>query len=106
MTTVRDVVFITGAGGFIGSNLATALSRDGSPLVLCDTFAHDSSWEYLAPLAAADIVLANEAMAWLSDHAGEVATIVHMGAISDTTETDLTALIRNNIRFTLDLWEY
>jgi ADP-L-glycero-D-manno-heptose 6-epimerase len=106
MSRVRDVVFITGAGGFIGSNLATALARDGRPLVLCDTFAHDSSWEYLAPLAAADIVLADDAMAWLSDHAGDVATIVHMGAISDTTETDLTALIKNNIRFTLDLWEY
>lgn len=103
---MRDLVFITGAGGFIGSNLADALARDGHSLVLCDTFAHDSSWEYLAPVAAHDIVLADQAMAWLSAHESEVAAIVHMGAISDTTETDLTALIRNNIRFTLDLWEY
>jgi len=103
---MRDIVFITGAGGFIGSNLASSLSRDGHSLVLCDTFAHDSAWEYLAPLAAHDIVLGDEAMTWLSDHEGEVAAIVHMGAISDTTATDLPALIRNNIRFTLDLWDY
>lgn len=101
-----ELVFITGAGGFIGSNLANTLSGEGHPVVLCDTFAHPSAWEYLAPVGAHDIVLADQAMAWLRDHEGEVAAIVHMGAISDTTATDLTALVTNNVRFTLDLWDY
>jgi ADP-L-glycero-D-manno-heptose 6-epimerase len=98
--------FITGAGGFIGSNLADALSCAGHSLVLCDTYEHQMSWEYLASVLAHDIVLANDAMAWLSAHEGEVTAIVHMGAISDTTATDLTALVANNVRFSLDLWEY
>jgi ADP-L-glycero-D-manno-heptose 6-epimerase len=88
MTPARDVIFITGAGGFIGSNIATALSLEGRPLALCDTFEHPA------------------AMAWLADHEREVAAIVHMGAITDTTETDLVALVKNNVRFSLDLWDY
>ncbi len=106
MTRRRDVIFITGAGGFIGSNIATDLSREGHPLVLCDTFAHHQAANYLADVPADDVVLADDALAWLSEHEEEVAAIVHMGAISDTTSTDLIALIANNIRLTLDLWEY
>jgi len=106
MTRTRDVIFITGAGGFIGSNVANVLSLDGHSVVLCDTFEHHEAWEYLRATPARDIVLASEGMAWLADHAGDVSAIIHMGAISDTTETDLPALIRNNVRFSLDLWDY
>jgi ADP-L-glycero-D-manno-heptose 6-epimerase len=55
---------------------------------------------------ARDVVPADEAMAWLAHHESEVAAIVHMGAITDTTETDLVALVNNNVRFSLDLWDY
>jgi ADP-L-glycero-D-manno-heptose 6-epimerase len=106
MTPARDVIFITGAGGFIGSNLASALSREGYSVALCDTFAHHASWEYLATVPARDIVLPEEAMRWLSHHEDEVAAIVHMGAISDTATRDVEALIRNNVRFSLDLWDH
>jgi ADP-L-glycero-D-manno-heptose 6-epimerase len=106
MTRARDLVFVTGAGGFIGSNIARTLSRGGRPVVLCDRFTQPGSWEYLAPVLARDIVLAEEAMAWLEAHEKDVAAIVHVGAISSTTETDVPALIKNNVRFSLDLWDY
>jgi ADP-L-glycero-D-manno-heptose 6-epimerase len=103
---VPEIVFVTGAGGFIGSNIVNALARDGHSLVLCDTFAHDCAWEYVATSGVHDIVAPDRAMAWLADHAAQVTTIIHMGAISDTTVTDLRALIANNVRFSLDLWEH
>ncbi len=106
MTRPRDVIFITGAGGFIGSNLATMLAGDDHRIVLCDTFTHPASWQYLAGVLAYDVVLANETMPWLTAHEGEVAAIVHLGAISSTTEADVASLIRNNVRFSLDLWDY
>jgi ADP-L-glycero-D-manno-heptose 6-epimerase len=42
---------------------------------------------------------------WLDAHANNVSAVIHMGAISDTTETDEALLEANNVRFTLDLWE-
>ena len=79
MTRIRDVIFITGAGGFIGSNVANVLSLDGHSVVLCDTSEHHESWEYLRATPARDIVLASEGMAWLADHAGDVSAIIHIG---------------------------
>ena len=43
---------------------------------------------------------------WLKRHGDRVAAIVHMAAISSTTETDVDKFIANNIRLTLDLWEW
>jgi len=41
---------------------------------------------------------------WLARHAKKVAAIVHMGAISATTEKDVDKFVETNIRLTLDLW--
>jgi ADP-L-glycero-D-manno-heptose 6-epimerase len=106
VTAAPDLVFVTGAGGFIGSNIACALAYDGLSVVACDKFTHNQAWEYLAPAVLHDIIRPDEALDWLSTHAGQVSAIVHMGAISATTETDLNTLITNNIRLTLDLWRY
>jgi ADP-L-glycero-D-manno-heptose 6-epimerase len=43
---------------------------------------------------------------WLQRHSGKVAAIVHMAAVSSTTETDVDRFVANNIRLTLDLWEW
>jgi ADP-L-glycero-D-manno-heptose 6-epimerase len=43
---------------------------------------------------------------WLERHNGKVAVIVHMAAISSTTETDIDRFVAHNIRLTLDLWEW
>jgi ADP-L-glycero-D-manno-heptose 6-epimerase len=43
---------------------------------------------------------------WLERHRGKVAAVVHMAAISSTTETDVDKFVANNIRLTLDLWEW
>ena len=106
MTSASGLALVTGAGGFIGSNIACALAQDGLAVVACDTFSHEQGWEYLAPAVLHDVIRPAEAPAWLSSHAGQVTAIVHMGAISDTTETDLNKFITNNIRVTLDLWRY
>jgi ADP-L-glycero-D-manno-heptose 6-epimerase len=43
---------------------------------------------------------------WLDRHSGKVAAVVHMAAISSTTETDIDRFVDNNVRLTLDLWEW
>jgi ADP-L-glycero-D-manno-heptose 6-epimerase len=102
MTTI----LVTGAGGFIGSNIVCDLASRGANIVACDWFRHPDSWRYLSRALVHDIVRPEDALAWLSHHEGHVSAIIHMGAISATTETDLEAIIRDNVRSTLDLWAY
>lgn len=106
MSAAPAIVLVTGAAGFIGSNIACALASRDVPVVACDTFANDQAWKYLAPALFHDVIRPDEIPAWLGRHAGRVSAIVHMGAISATTETDLNMFITNNIRLSLDLWRY
>jgi ADP-L-glycero-D-manno-heptose 6-epimerase len=101
---IDELVVVTGAAGFIGSNIVSTLVHDGANVVACDRFSHDESWRYLAPFLLHDIVGPESLLPWLKANGDRISAIVHMGAVSATTETDVVKVINNNIRLTLDLW--
>jgi ADP-L-glycero-D-manno-heptose 6-epimerase len=101
-----DLLLVTGAGGFIGSNIACALAQNGAGVVVSDHFRHRASWQYLASALLHDVIAPENVLPWLHDHSDRVAGIIHMGAVTSTTETDLVKIIAGNVRFTLDLWEF
>src|SRR6202022_3414106 len=43
---------------------------------------------------------------YLFAHADKVPAVIHMGAISATTEQDVDRILQDNIRATLDLWDW
>ena len=50
-------ILITGAAGFIGSNLVAALAATGSKdIVVCDYLGNENKWRNLAKHQVADIV--------------------------------------------------
>ena len=101
------MIVITGGAGFIGSNLLAALEARGVPeLVVCDRLGGGEKWRNIAKRELADIVLPEDLMGFLDGHAAEVEAIFHMGAISTTTETDADLMVRQNLRFSLDLWQW
>jgi ADP-L-glycero-D-manno-heptose 6-epimerase len=102
----EDMVLVTGAAGFIGSNIACNLANDGTDVVVCDWFRHEESWRYLTRAFIHDLIRPDRLPDWLERNVGHVSAIIHMGAISTTTETDLEKIIMNNVRLTLDLWQY
>jgi ADP-L-glycero-D-manno-heptose 6-epimerase len=107
MTMAADKLYVvTGGAGFIGSNIAAALAAQGRRVVAVDWLEVGDKWRNLAPIALHDIVRPDALMPWLAAHAGEVAAVVHMGAISATTERDGDRLVSENIRLTLDLWAW
>ncbi|MBT9444122.1 MAG: ADP-glyceromanno-heptose 6-epimerase [Hyphomonadaceae bacterium] len=102
----RLLHLVTGGAGFIGSNVAEALALRGERVVISDWFEVGDKWRNLAGVALHDIIRPDALFAWLGNNASNVASVIHMGAISATTERDGDRLVSENIRLTLDLWEW
>ena len=97
---------VTGGAGFIGSNIAAALAARGDQVVICDWLGRDERWRNIAKHDLEDVVMPEELPQWLARRGRDLAAVVHMGAISATTETDVDLIVRRNIRATLDLWDW
>jgi ADP-L-glycero-D-manno-heptose 6-epimerase len=100
------MIAITGAAGFIGSNLAHRLSAPGTHLLLVDhplTEAKAANW---AGLGRYDFVPQEVFLDLLDRESPPVEVVFHLGACSSTTETDWDFLTRNNIEYSQRLWTW
>lgn len=98
---------ITGGAGFIGSNIAAALDDSGADIVISDWMGRDDfKWRNIAKRRLFEIISPEETSAFLEANRGKILGVVHMGAISTTIEADVDAIVRNNIRLSIDLWTY
>jgi ADP-L-glycero-D-manno-heptose 6-epimerase len=98
---------ITGGAGFIGSNVAAALDASGADLVVVDTLGSgDLKWRNIAKRRLVDLLPPADCPAFLDANRSAIRGVVHMGAISATTETDVDAIVRNNFRLSVDLWRF
>ena len=99
------MILITGGAGFIGANIVNAL-QDRAPVAVCDWFGSDDKWKNLRH-AVIDRYLSPEGLEqFLADHGHEVSAIVHMGAISATTEMDVDLIVRSNLQLSRTLWDF
>lgn len=100
------MIIITGAGGFIGSNMVAALAEDDiSPIVVCDYWGEGDKWKNVAKHFVADFIRPDQLLTFIRKSSSDIHAVVHMGAISATTERDVDRLISDNITLTLALWE-
>ncbi len=102
----RDLIVVTGGAGFIGSHIVADLASAGSRVVVADHLRSGGKWRNLAEAQLYDIIRPDTVAEWLGRRGKDVAAIVHMGAISSTTETDVDKFVANNVRSTLDLWQW
>lgn len=99
------MIVVTGGAGFIGSNILAALEERGyRDLVVVDWLGTDEKWKNIAKRELAAIVPPEEMLGFLDAHADEIEAIVHMGAISTTTETDADLIVRSNFTLSWKLW--
>lgn len=98
---------VTGAAGFIGSNIVWGLERAGhGPIAVVDTLGDGDKWRNLAKRDIAHVVQPADIVPFLDAHAGAIDAVIHMGAISATTETDVDLIIDNNFRLSVRLWDW
>lgn len=96
------MILITGAAGFIGSVIVHEMnSRGVEDLLLCDHFDHGDKWKNLRGLKFNSFVTVENLFSHpIWKKAGGLKAIFHMGACSDTTETNMDFLYQNNTEFT------
>lgn len=101
------MIVITGGAGMIGSMIAwhlnTVLKRDD--LVIVDRLQHPEQWQNLVRRRYANYLDKDELFAWLQT-ATDIEAVIHMGAISATTERDFNKLVEDNIRYSQQLWTW
>ncbi len=98
--------FVTGGSGFIGSNLAAEFSDANEEVVVCDWFGCDNKWKNLSGSNLCDIINPEDSLEWLCDNRERVEAIIHMGAISSTTETDVDFILKQNFSYSKALWRF
>ena len=96
----------SGGAGFIGSHIVHDLAKTGLRVVISDLLRAGDKWRNIAATQLHDIVRPDMLSEWLGRHSDKIAAIVHMAAISSTTETDVDRFVENNVRLTIDLWEW
>jgi ADP-L-glycero-D-manno-heptose 6-epimerase len=100
---------VTGAAGFIGSNLVRALNARGETRVLAvDDLEHGDKFRNLAACEIADFLDKDEFRRRLEagDFSGAIDVVFHQGACSDTIETDGRFMMENNYRYSMALLDF
>src|SRR6185312_7676917 len=101
-------LIVTGAAGFIGSNLVRALNERGErDIVAVDNLARADKVANLSDLDVADFIDKREFLARVASGATPDATaVLHQGACSDTMETDGRYMMENNYDYSLALMRW
>jgi len=105
----RKIAFVTGGAGFIGSNIVARLAKDWDlDVVVCDWLgqAEANKWRNIAKHPIGDFCAPEQMFDWLSKHWQEVEVVIHMGAISSTTEPNADKIIHANFVLSRDLFRW
>ena len=99
-------IVVTGAAGFIGSNLVKGLNARGiDDIIAVDDLTQGDKFRNLADLKIADYVDAADFYSQFAQGGfGKVDAVFHEGACSDTMELDGKYMMDNNYRLSCDLF--
>ncbi len=100
------MIVLTGAAGFIGSNVLEGLNQKNyKDIVLVDDFTkHEKDVNFKDKVFSQQIDRA-DLSGWLEENHMLVQIIIHMGARSDTAEFNWDTFLRLNLDYSKRLWE-
>jgi ADP-L-glycero-D-manno-heptose 6-epimerase len=105
----RRIVLVTGGAGFIGSNIVARMAEDRDlDVVVCDRL-HETElgkWRNIAKHPIGDFVAPEAMFDWLERRWRDIEMVVHMAAISSTTEPDADKIVHANFTLSRDLFRW
>jgi ADP-L-glycero-D-manno-heptose 6-epimerase len=100
------MIIITGAAGFIGSNMIEKLNQEGYyDLILVDDFSRPDRERNYIHTKYSSLVNRDAFPEWLIKNQRHVQFVFHLGARTDTTEFDVRIFERLNTGFSRKIWE-
>ena len=99
-------IVVTGAAGFIGSNIIAGLNARGiQDIIAVDDLTQGDKFKNLADLQIADYVDVDDFYDLFADGAfGDIEAVFHEGACSDTMESDGKYMMDNNYTLSCELF--
>ncbi|HVO72952.1 MAG TPA: ADP-glyceromanno-heptose 6-epimerase [Ignavibacteriaceae bacterium] len=102
------MIVVTGGAGFIGSAIIWRLNTlNQKNIMVVDELGTDEKWKNLTGLKFDDFINKNSFIELIETKLKHgISAIIHMGAISSTTEKDADLLLRNNYEYTKKLADF
>ena len=101
------MIILTGGGGMIGSMIAWYLNTQMNfdDFVIVDDLINEQQENNFNKRKFIEYIAKDDLEKYLSDKKN-VSAVIHMGAISATTESNFNRLLQSNIRFSQALWHW
>lgn len=99
-------IVVTGGAGFIGANVVQKLNEFGEEKILIvDNLNASEKWKNLVDLSFEDYINKNKFIEQIKsgNFKNSVRAVIHLGARSSTTETDVEFLMENNYEYSKEL---
>lgn len=99
------MIIVTGAAGFIGSNMVSRLIYEGyRDIMLIDDFSNESKYPNFQDKAYNLNIDREGFIEWLDKNNKNVQLIIHLGARTDTTEFDKAVFDKLNLNYSKAIW--
>ena len=100
------MIVVTGAAGFIGSQLVHKLNKEGfKALIAVDKFDREDKNRNLEGATISERIDRDDFLSWLDVNFEEIEFIFHLGARTDTTEFNRELLWQLNTEYSKEVWK-
>jgi ADP-L-glycero-D-manno-heptose 6-epimerase len=100
------MIIVTGAAGFIASNFITKLNNEGfKDIILVDDFSNENKNKNFYKKVFTDKIDRKNFINWLRENHKFIQFVFHLGARTDTTETNKEIFDELNLNYSISVWK-